>query len=328
MPLSEGRTTSPPKILLAIALVLFILRISSTIYDHVRPKEKDPIDWKTEKYLEQAIKAPNGKLILLWFTADWCAPCKTLQASVFHNSEVVKVINEKFIPVKIVDRKKEDGKNSDVVQILESKFRLYVFPTLIVALPTPELDTVDTELGGGSALSCLDFFAHAIKDAPFNDGISRLAAGDTERAIEIFKQWLPSTLRTNERSIYASLYLSAAYVIHGDNDEAKSVLEESETHSKDHSWPRPLINYLDQSSTEIIESAEEEHLQLLDAHYFAGILSLSKKDDKGAIAEFRWVRAHGAKGNHAYDLATGQLQKMHAPLQAEKQDGEHTDSEK
>jgi thiol-disulfide isomerase/thioredoxin len=333
MPLSEGRTTSAPKVLLAVALTFFVLRIGATVFDNVRTKEKDPIDWKTETYLDQAVTAPNGRLLLLWFTADWCGPCKTLNEMVFHNRDVVRVINDKFIPIKIVDRKKEDGKNSDRVQLLESNFGLYVFPTLVVALPTKGMESVDTQLGGGTARSCIDFFKHAIGDAPFDEGIGELANGEAERGIATLQQWLPTSNPTGDRTIYGALYLSAAYVAQGHDDRARQVLNECSIRNKDGIWPRPLLKYMDQSVTEIVESGQEEQMLLPDAHYFAGIACLARKDEKSAIDQFKWVRSHGIRGKHAYALAGGQLKRLNMlPAAENKRDVEaetkNTDTEK
>jgi protein disulfide-isomerase len=74
----------------------------------------------------------SGKPLLVFFTADWCPPCHELELDFFRVSHFVKRIEDEFVPVKIVDRRREDGQNSPEIQKLMNSANVSGFPTLLV----------------------------------------------------------------------------------------------------------------------------------------------------------------------------------------------------
>lgn len=67
----------------------------------------------------------EGKLFFVDFYADWCLPCKWMDETTFKNSEVVDILNDNFVALK-VDVDELDGFE------LRQKFGVNVFPTLLV----------------------------------------------------------------------------------------------------------------------------------------------------------------------------------------------------
>ncbi len=77
----------------------------------------------------------TGKPILYDFTAHWCGWCKILDAKVFENPRDAAKINGLFVPVVVMDLRREEGKNPGDVAELQSKYQVRGFPTLVVQYP-------------------------------------------------------------------------------------------------------------------------------------------------------------------------------------------------
>lgn len=77
----------------------------------------------------------SGKPLLLFFTADWCPPCHSLELEFFSSSHFVKRIEKDYVPVRVVDRTREEGKNTPEVQELIRSANVTGFPTLLVVRP-------------------------------------------------------------------------------------------------------------------------------------------------------------------------------------------------
>jgi protein disulfide-isomerase len=76
-----------------------------------------------------------GKPVLYFFTADWCAPCHTLEQKVFSDPKAAGEIESLYVPVVLEDRRRDDGRNADGMEALARTFDVEGFPTLVVARP-------------------------------------------------------------------------------------------------------------------------------------------------------------------------------------------------
>jgi len=113
------------------AVVLIVARVISSRYEVKSPV--DLVRWVLPRAAEQMARAAH-KPILYEFGAEWCGPCHVMEEEVFRDAELAKMINDKFVPVKLVDTRRETGKNLPEVATLESRFGVRAFPTVVVVL--------------------------------------------------------------------------------------------------------------------------------------------------------------------------------------------------
>ncbi len=59
------------------------------------------INWADNMVLAKEKANDSGKNMLLFFTGDWCVPCRIMKREVFADKEVMKAINRQVIPVMI-----------------------------------------------------------------------------------------------------------------------------------------------------------------------------------------------------------------------------------
>jgi len=84
------------------------------------------------------------KIRMFDFSAAWCGPCRILEREVFADPELSSMLNGSLIPVKIMDRQREDGRNSPAVAQLQEQYGVQGFPTLVFADPSGAMiDRVD-----------------------------------------------------------------------------------------------------------------------------------------------------------------------------------------
>lgn len=77
----------------------------------------------------------NGKPILLAFTADWSETSEALNVHVFDDVAAGITVRSAVIPVALVDRRQEDGRNNATFTQLQQRFHVERFPTVVVIHP-------------------------------------------------------------------------------------------------------------------------------------------------------------------------------------------------
>lgn len=106
-------------------IILSILVIILSVYLLI-PSEKKSINW-IEYSESELLKSSEKKGVIIDFYADWCIPCKELDALTFSDEEVIK-LSEDFVNLK-ADMTKSV---SPEVEALREKYNIIGVPTVLI----------------------------------------------------------------------------------------------------------------------------------------------------------------------------------------------------
>ena len=97
------------------------------------------VDWADDITSARKTAIESGKPMLMFFTAEWCVPCRIMKREVFADPEVMTKINANVIPVMIYEG--EPGANE--------AFKQYnVKGTPITILTDSQGEVIDYAVGG------------------------------------------------------------------------------------------------------------------------------------------------------------------------------------
>jgi thiol:disulfide interchange protein len=151
-PARSGPQSKFPRILLWLVLAAFLFRLVTVLLDRQKKDGGEGlVRWQPhESAVAAAVSA--GKPVLYDFTAAWCGPCHRLDAEGWGDPEIAALVNRSFLPARVVDRDREDGKNTPAIEELERRYSVNAFPTLVVAAPDGRLIAKMQGYGGREKL--------------------------------------------------------------------------------------------------------------------------------------------------------------------------------
>ncbi len=193
---AERSVSYMPKWLVAAAVLLVVLRVGDVVMSKVQPgnvatKTDGGIYWSQIPSREQLVaeakrvaanpakpvqelspqsqeqlqellaKAKSEKkLLLLEFYADWSDPCKKMESTSMHNSQVTDLVSDRFMPVRINDTQKQFGVNARFVSEVQKRYRVFAFPTLIII--GADESPIASLIGNCSSLTTYRFLSRAL----------------------------------------------------------------------------------------------------------------------------------------------------------------------
>lgn len=93
-------------------LSFLVLSLAYAWYSFYVPS--NDVKWSDNMVSSQELANDSGKNMLLFFTGDWCVPCRIMKREVFADKEVMKVINSQLVPVII---NVDDPKMKELVKL-------------------------------------------------------------------------------------------------------------------------------------------------------------------------------------------------------------------
>lgn len=113
------------KVFHAVKIVLSLLVLVVAVYWLI-PKEKKSPEWVKFTMEDYQTSVESGNKILIDFYADWCLPCKELDALTFSDERVIELLKD-YKTFKVDMTSSSDEKN----EIIRKKFSIIGMPTII-----------------------------------------------------------------------------------------------------------------------------------------------------------------------------------------------------
>ena len=154
-------------VIAAVALFTAWPTIKGIYYAHFPPPplSADQLPaWRHDFDAALAESAQSGKPVLIDFTADWCPPCKVMDAEVWPDADVRAAIADRVIPLKL---------DLDAPATAGPQFRYGVesIPAVLI------VDAAGAVLARGELMTA-DEMVHFIRDHAKTPPLGTAAAGD------------------------------------------------------------------------------------------------------------------------------------------------------
>jgi thiol:disulfide interchange protein len=128
-----GSQSKIPSIFFWVLGAAVLLRIVTAVADRGKSDAgAGRVRWQPYESVTAAA-GRSGKPVLYDFTAAWCSPCHRLDSEGWTDERIAAAVNDGFLPARVIDREREDGKNPPAILELQRRYSVSAFPTLVVA---------------------------------------------------------------------------------------------------------------------------------------------------------------------------------------------------
>lgn len=323
-----GRSTLyiPPWIFIVV-VTLLVGRLGLRFCEKLSPPPiEGGIAWQAPEAVEKLDPA-SEKLLLLDFTAAWCGPCKKMEKMTFFDKRVVESLPKNVVPVRVTDRRYEDGDNSKLVADLQDKYYIYSFPEFVIALADGTRVTYRT--GFLDSDQFLGFVKKAEHEAWLMRAKRSVYKFDYPKAKEFLTKY---AAMPKWGSMYSGTADVAAIYWHvltccGETERAnevvnnaqdyilterKKMVAENPDYKPKNDYPIPLLKFMkgEISEAELLKQSESERNYLADANACIALKALASGDKVKAKEQFMQVITKGSTYYGSYDLAKGCLESL------------------
>jgi tetratricopeptide (TPR) repeat protein len=299
-----------------LMLIFISARAIAYFADRSQVKENVGITWLEPGTDDLEGKRSLSKLVLYEFSSELNNLSRTIDTTTLLRNGVVKLTNEQFVPVRVVEKKpNKDSNEDDIASQLRQKFRVESYPTFLVTLPDGK--EIDRSLFPASAQSFIAFLRHSQRLAEFTEGIELLSSAKYQLSAKAFEDWLAHTETSKNDMANAALYCSLSYYMLGENEKAKMVLEPALAKyqcADPIRWPEPIANFMlgkitsDALLKQCSNHKDKRHREAR-AHYFIGMKKLKQGNIAGSKEDFLLAKTNAYESSETYYLANGLLDK-------------------
>lgn len=114
---------------LVVGLVVVAVAV---MWRSVAPAPAGPelVAWRQDATRAFSDARTQDRLTFLYFTADWCPPCRVMKAEVYSDPQVAALLNEQLVPVKVDMTAPGAAENAMAMQ-----FGVAYLPTMLMLSP-------------------------------------------------------------------------------------------------------------------------------------------------------------------------------------------------